>query len=152
MKAYRSGHSPVSLATSKDSARETFIALSQVVMATETQQSPMLQAEASQEGTQEAFSLFDASVHVQHVPVHFAIAGNTDNLTRCAAAAGQQATDRRAPLASSKTYSTHLTPSQVLLHAAVWTHMLCILCSVQCSSLTVSMCSWRPGQQQSGWC
>ena len=64
-------HSPVSLATSNDSAHEAFIAVSQVVMATETQQSPMLQTEASQEGTKEAFSLFDASVHIC---VHFAIA------------------------------------------------------------------------------
>ena len=48
---------------------EAFIALSQVVMATETQQSPMLQAEASQEGTNKAY-MFDASVHIHVLFCH----------------------------------------------------------------------------------
>ena len=64
------GNSPVSLAIFKDSGRKAFIALSQVVMATETQQSPMLQAEASQEGTKEACTLFDASVHLRLLFCH----------------------------------------------------------------------------------
>ena len=63
MKAYRSVVIVPSVLLSPKTVLMAFVALSQVVMATETQQSPMLQAEASQEGTTEALTLFDASVH-----------------------------------------------------------------------------------------
>ena len=78
-------------------------------MATETQRSPLLQADTSQEGLLLYFKLL-FSVFLSGATCICAMCSacqNADYVVVIAAAATQQPTDRRAPLAPDKTYSKY---------------------------------------------